>query len=65
MSQANLQRVKILTQQIKSETSQPMADWDLVQKLLDELMENHHQYKSYALSNNLVPYHSSVPQIAS
>jgi hypothetical protein len=65
MSQANLQRVKILTQQIKLETSQPMADWELVQQLLDELMENHRQYKSYALSNNLIPYHPSTSRIAS
>lgn len=65
MSQVNLQRVKILTEQIKFETSQPMTDWDLVQQLLDELMENHQQYKSYALRNNLIPYHSPVSKIAS
>jgi hypothetical protein len=56
MTQDNLQRVRILRQQIIAETSHGFADWTLVQKLLDELMENHNQYKQFALKENLSLY---------
>ncbi|MCA6571897.1 MAG: hypothetical protein ACK5EU_10745 [Pseudanabaena sp.] len=56
MTQDNLQRVRILRQQIIAETSHGFADWNLVQKLLDELMENHNQYKQFALKENLSLY---------
>ncbi|BBC24233.1 hypothetical protein [Pseudanabaena sp. ABRG5-3] len=56
MTQDNLQRVRTLRRQIIAETSHGFADWNLVQKLLDELMENHHQYKQFALKENLSLY---------
>ncbi|MFN5860756.1 MAG: hypothetical protein ACK451_01990 [Pseudanabaena sp.] len=56
MTQDNLQRVRILRQQIIAETSHGFADWNLVHKLLDELMENHNQYKQFALKENLSLY---------
>ena len=56
MTQDNLQRVRILRQQIIAETSHGFTDWNLVQKLLDELMENHNQYKQFALKENLSLY---------
>ncbi|WP_271252797.1 hypothetical protein [Pseudanabaena sp. Chao 1811] len=56
MTQDNLQRVRTLRQQIIAETRHGFADWNLVQKLLDELMENHHQYKQFALKENLNLY---------
>jgi hypothetical protein len=56
MTQANLQRVRDLRQQIIAETRHGFADWNLVQKLLDELMENHYQYKQIANKENIIPY---------
>ncbi len=56
MTQINLQRVRHLRQQIMSETSYAFADWKLVQELLDELMDNHQQYKQFALKKNITPY---------
>ena len=56
MTQINLQRVRHLRQQIIAETSHAFADWNLVQKLLDELVDNHQQYKQFALKENITPY---------
>ena len=56
MTQINLQRVRYLRQQLKSETSHVFTDWKLVQKLLDELIDNHQQYKQFALKKNITPY---------
>ena len=56
MTQINLQRVRHLRQQLKSETSHVFTDWKLVQKLLDELIDNHEQYKQFALKKNITPY---------
>ena len=54
--QPNLQQVRVLRQQIIAETKHGFADWNLVQKLLDELMENHQQYKQFAVKENIVLY---------
>ncbi len=54
--QANLQKVRDLRQQIIAETKHGFADWTLVQKLLDELMENHQQYKQSAIKENVTLY---------
>jgi hypothetical protein len=56
MTQANLQKVRTLRQQIIDETSHGFADWNLVQKLLDDLMINHRQYKQFALKENISLY---------
>ncbi|MEI6328920.1 MAG: hypothetical protein ACOYN8_12240 [Pseudanabaena sp.] len=56
MTQTNLQRVQYLRQQIIAETKHGFADWGLVQKLLDELIDNHHQYKEYADKENISLY---------
>jgi hypothetical protein len=56
MTQANLERVRILRQQIISETEYGFADWRLVQKLLDELIINHQQYKYFAAKGNITLY---------
>jgi len=56
MTQANLERVRILRQQIIAETDYGFADWTLVQKLLDELIINHHQYKYFADQENITLY---------
>ncbi|MCY7333915.1 MAG: hypothetical protein LH649_14970 [Pseudanabaena sp. CAN_BIN31] len=56
MTQANLERVRILRQQIIAETKYGLADWSLVQKLLDELMINHQQYKHFAAQENMALY---------
>lgn len=52
MTQANLQQVRTLRQQIIAETRHGFADWNLVQKLLDELMINHRQYKHFTKQEN-------------
>lgn len=54
--QPNLQQVRVLRQQIIAETKHGFADWNLVQKLLDELIENHQQYKQFAVKENIVLY---------
>jgi hypothetical protein len=56
MTQTNLQRVQYLTQQIIAETKHGFADWGLVQKLLDELIDNHREYKQYAEKENISLY---------
>jgi hypothetical protein len=56
MTLDNLRRVRSLRQQIISETSHGFADWNLVQKLLDELIDNHQQYKQFALKENINLY---------
>jgi len=56
MTQANLERVRILRQQIIAETKYGLADWSLVQKLLDELIINHRQYKYFAAKENISLY---------
>ena len=56
MTQDNLQRVRSLRQQIIAETSHSFADWNLVQKLLDELIDNHQQYKQFAMKENINLY---------
>ena len=56
MTQTNLQRVQYLRQQIIAETKHGFADWGLVQKLLDELMANHREYKQYADRENISLY---------
>ena len=53
---SNLQRVRHLRQQIITETRDRFADWNHVQQLLDELMENHHQYKQSAIKENIHLY---------
>lgn len=56
MTQTNLQRVRDLRQQIIAETKHGFADWDLVQALLNELMDNHQQYKQFAIRENIPLY---------
>lgn len=56
MTHTNLQKVRTLRQQIIAETNHGFADWTLVQKLLDELMDNHQQYKQFAIKENITPY---------
>jgi|JFJP01.1.fsa_nt_gi ethanolamine utilization protein EutQ (cupin superfamily) len=56
MTQDNLQKVRVLRQQIIAETSHGFADWNLVQKLLDELIDNHQQYKQFAVKKNINLY---------
>ena len=56
MTQANLQRVTELRQLIIAETKYGFADWNLVQKLLDELMVNHREYKQFASKENISLY---------
>jgi hypothetical protein len=56
MTQTNLQRVQYLRQQIITETKHGFADWALVQKLLDELIDNHREYKQYADKENISLY---------
>ncbi len=56
MSQVNLERIRTLRQQIIAETSHSFADWNLVQQLLDDLMINHHQYKQFAIKENIELY---------
>ena len=56
MTLDNLRRVRPLRQQIISETSHGFDDWNLVQKLLDELIDNHQQYKQFALKENINLY---------
>ncbi|MBD2177075.1 hypothetical protein H6F42_09145 [Pseudanabaena sp. FACHB-1998] len=59
MTQPHLQKVRVLRQQIIAETKHGFADWQLVQKLLDELMENHQQYKEFAAKENTTLYNYS------
>jgi hypothetical protein len=61
MTQANLERVRYLRRQIISETKHGFADWNLVQKHLDELMAHHHQYKLFAEKENIHLYSQSNP----
>ena len=56
MTQVNLERVRYLRRQIIAETKHGFADWSLVQKHLDELMEHHHQYKKFAEKENIILY---------
>ncbi len=56
MTQVNLQNVRTLRQQIIAETSHGSTDWELVQKLLDDLMINHRQYKQFAIKENISLY---------
>ncbi len=56
MTQANLQRVTELRQLIIAETKYGFADWNLVQKLLDELLFNHGKYKQFASKENITLY---------
>jgi len=56
MTQTNLQRVQYLRQQIIAETKHGFADWGLVQKMLDELMDNHREYKQLADKENITLY---------
>lgn len=56
MTQDNLQRVRTIRQQIIAETSYGFADWNLVQELLDELIENHQKYKKFAIKENIKLY---------
>ncbi|WP_181016065.1 hypothetical protein [Pseudanabaena sp. BC1403] len=56
MTQVNLERIRILRQQIIAETKHGFADWNLVQQLLDDLMINHQQYKQFAIKENLGLY---------
>ncbi|TYQ29663.1 hypothetical protein [Pseudanabaena sp. UWO310] len=59
MTSANLERVRTLRQQIIAETKHGFADWNLVQKMLDELMINHQQYKYFATKENISLYRES------
>ena len=56
MTQANRRRVQDLCQQIIAETRHGFADWNLVQKLLDDLMAHHQQYKEFAIKQNIPLY---------
>ncbi len=56
MTQDNLHKIRTLRQQIIAETNHGFADWTLVQKLLDELMINHQQYKHLAAKENISLY---------
>jgi hypothetical protein len=56
MTQVNLQNVRTLRQQLIAETSHSFTDWELVQKLLDDLMINHRQYKQFAIKENISLY---------
>jgi hypothetical protein len=56
MAEIHLQKVRSLRQQIIIETSNLFADWNLVQKLLDELMISHRRYKDCALRENIDLY---------
>jgi hypothetical protein len=56
MTQDSLQKVRTLRQQIIAETKHGFADWNLVQKLLDELMIHHQQYKHSATKENIILY---------
>jgi hypothetical protein len=56
MTQTNLRRIRDLRQQIIAETRHGFADWNLVQKLLDDLMAHHQQYKEFAIKENITLY---------
>ena len=56
MTQANLEKIRTLRQQIIAETNHGFADWNLVQQLLDDLMINHRQYKQFAIKENITLY---------
>ena len=56
MTQVNLQKIRTLRQQIITETNHGFADWELVQKLLDDLLINHQQYKQFATEENIALY---------
>ena len=56
MTQVNLQKIRTLRQQIIIETNHGFADWELVQKLLDDLLINHQQYKQFATKENIALY---------
>ncbi len=53
---ANLERVRTLRQQILAETNHGFTNWILVQKMLDELMINHQQYKYFAVKEKITLY---------
>jgi len=56
MSHTNLQRIREIRQQLVAETGSFGTDWVLVQKLLDELMVKHQQYKQFAINKNIHLY---------
>ncbi|NUN64733.1 hypothetical protein HCU40_08210 [Pseudanabaena biceps] len=56
MSHQHLQRIQTIRQQLVAETGNAPTDWELVQKLLDELMDRHRQYKQFAIEKNIHIY---------
>ncbi|PZU98314.1 MAG: hypothetical protein DCE90_04130 [Pseudanabaena sp.] len=56
MAHTNLQRIRVIRQQLVAETGSFPTDWDRVQTLLDELMIYHQQYKQFAIQKNIHLY---------